>query len=123
MIVKICTRCGRVFGLNHDDGRVKLCPKCAKLSAYVPVKKDYGECPICGKLFLRSRRTQLYCSTECRNKRNEEAYKKGRQVYAKKCLWCGKVFTTMDSRKVYHSHGCYKKAKIWRDKNNGNNKK
>lgn len=68
-------------------------------------------CTMCGKFFTPTNPNQKYCSPECKsigkkNKDRERDRKRSRekhgyQKYTRKCLSCGKEFTTYYSKKVY----------------------
>lgn len=58
------------------------------------MNNEERQCPVCGKVFIRTQNAQKHCSAECRRKyyaRKEVKYKyKEPHVY--ECAWCGKFF-------------------------------
>ena len=57
---------------------------------------DESICPVCGALFVKTKRNQLYCSPDCRERAEYQRAKgRGKEPYpfeSQRCVICGKPF-------------------------------
>ena len=95
-IMKKCSKCGEVKHMhefNRDkyckDGRTSKCKYC-RTHSYENI------CPICGKTFYGSHKTQIYCSKKCMGISNNTQIKF-------KCDYCGKEHSMYKSE--YYKEG------------------
>ena len=130
---KICPVCNKEFETNNHQ---KYCSVQCREIATSEKKKEYlrkyyiknkekiinrrqleketweKTCPVCGKTFITSDRKRIYCSLDCRvKKQNQDVVKennKRKTIYQKTCPICKKTFTTTDSKKKYCSNECYR---------------
>lgn len=82
-------------------------------------------CPCCGRSFNPIRETQKYCSSHCQKRAAQLRYverqklipkePKEKPVLRKYCLWCGEIFETTTTQKLFCSGKCARKC--WRDEN------
>ena len=115
-VVKIC-ECGKSFGLEKDDKRVKLCLKCAKTKKYKrKFRRAKAKCKQCGEEFTKVKDHHYFCSDECRKKFHHNRYFDKAAKHLKTCPWCDEPFTTSDSRRVYCTDFCYSEAKRYRER-------
>ena len=112
---KVCLLCGKSF--VPEKPSVKYCSRECYYKSRL-VNRVEKICPICGKKFSVERKfsAQRYCSRQCAGKaitiHNPN----------KVCPVCGKAFTVTGShtKQLCCSHSCG--AKLWRQKNQINNK-
>lgn len=69
------------------------------------------QCPVCGKVFVRTHNAQKHCSAECRikyysQKKVKDHYRPPKMY---ECAWCGKFFDS-DRKKKYCCDECRIKA-------------
>lgn len=71
-------------------------------------------CPGCSRMFTPYRPFQRYCSDKCRIKimhGRPSSYTK-KQIVARECFECKKVFSTNDDKRHYCSQACYDKHQL-----------
>ena len=106
---KICLNCNVEF--ETLDKHQKFCSRqCGSQHTNAP-KKKYYICQYCGKSFWKDSAYRMkYCSVECSRQAFREAHPKKtlreKQRFTKVCAWCGTVFETTKSQKIYCSHDC-----------------
>ena len=135
-MTKICDVCGAEFvPARRHESTQKYCSKtCSRTADLIRRRKANAEkssvgkpskCKICGREFVKKYGVQVYCSDECKSigfekniqKANQKASaehagrdrsraRRGSQEYTKKCIVCGKVFTTWFPQKKTCSEGC-----------------
>lgn len=85
-----------------------------------PAAQQYWEekpCKTCGKMY-KGPKNSRYCSDECKKQAGREwqrkyyagLEKKPRQVYTKRCAYCGAEFTTDVKKKIYCNDQCANRA-------------
>lgn len=78
------------------------------LEKVAPDKRE-KTCPVCGKKFIVGHLNthKIYCSDECRRKKDEERQRERAQAPAGICLWCGGQITDPTMRSRYCCPGCF----------------
>lgn len=101
MIELICQYCNSIFYVTNNLSKQKYCSiVCRGLAGR---KRIIRVCRTCKKEFecIPSHSedgTGIYCSTSCKNT--------GRKPLPKKCLFCGKEFTSKNRKRKYCSRSC-----------------
>lgn len=140
-----CRNCGETYKPKSPE-RNTYCSRDCYFIAIVKAKAErpkgkksikIKQCKICGVLF-RQNRGELYCSGECRRRRERDRYyadhdhylksakeryinverdrRLGARVYeSKKCKWCGQSFVSEygDGRRAYCSATCQARSERW----------
>lgn len=135
-MTKICDVCGAEFvPARCHESTQRYCSKtCSRTADLIRKRKANAEkssvgkplkCKICGREFVKKYSVQVYCSDECKSIGFEENIQKakqkanaehvgrdrsrarrGSQEYTKKCIVCGKTFTTWLPHKKTCSDAC-----------------
>lgn len=88
-----------------------------KVNPAAPEHHEEKPCKHCGKIY-RGPKNSRYCSTECKKAAGrawQRKYyagleKKPRQVYTKRCAYCGAEFSTETKKKIYCNDKCTNRA-------------
>lgn len=116
MITKLCKHCGKPYGLEYEDNRVKYCPKCSKSRKKKPVQHPTIECPVCKRKFKKLNSLHKFCTTACKDTFHSKRYYDKHNTVLQKCKSCGKTFSTFKTNKDYCSIRCYDNAKRKRER-------
>lgn len=128
MVDKICETCGKEY-----QTRYKLQRFCCQSCAQAKKKRAFSICKYCEKEFSPKKTGAKFCSRECYNRSREQKTKNCKicwkefiwcrntqqycsvecwekdiclEVLEKKCLNCGKTFTTKEKDRKYCCHNC-----------------
>lgn len=121
MTEKVCRHCGKIF-VSSNNKKVfcsKECQLAAKREAERAKAKarhdEIRHCPVCGAAF-NGVMNKRYCSKACGDIAYRREHKEDRRAYVerlrksreivKRCAFCGREFTTTDSRQKFCSRAC-----------------
>ena len=117
MILKNCSKCGKIFGIKYEDNRIKLCDKCSKeLKVYKKKEQKRIKCLFCNKEILQKNSLQKFCSKLCKDTYHSKLYYEKAEQFKKICRYCKEEFNTTKKHKHYCSIECYAYQKRKRDK-------
>lgn len=108
-----CTVCGKTGYANTKDVNF-VCVSCK-----ADKRKDSEvktKCKLCGKIFIKVRKTQIFCSDNCRLLYHKKEYTDKQISMLNVCAKCHKKFNTAKVNKKYCSKLCYLEEKAKRDK-------